>query len=111
MRVALNDAAPLYRHAPEARKAKTAIERTFQVFMKEALPQSAEPARALASYLIQATLSAVGQSFSEKSRTPAEIKACAEGLADMFCAYLKTTARNRRVLWEASTSLRRGFET
>jgi AcrR family transcriptional regulator len=96
MRMALNDAAPLYRDVPEAREAKAAIDRTFQVFMREALPKAAESDRALASYLIKTTLSAVGQSFSEKSRTPAEIKGCADGLADMFCAYLTEIARKRR---------------
>jgi AcrR family transcriptional regulator len=96
MRMALNDAAPLYRHVPEAREAKAAIERTFQVFMREALPKAADSARALASYFIKTTLSAAGQSFSEKSRTPAEIKACADVLADMFCAYLTEIARKRR---------------
>jgi AcrR family transcriptional regulator len=95
MRMALNDSAPLYRNVPEAREAKAAIERTFQVFMREALPKAAESARALASYLIKTTLSAAGQSFSEQSRTPAEIKACADGLADMFCAYLTGIARKR----------------
>ena len=93
MRMALNDAAPLYRDAPEAREAKAAIGRTFQIFMSEALPKAPEPVRALASSLIKTTLSAVGQSFSEKSRSPAEIKACAAGLADMFCAYLKALAK------------------
>jgi AcrR family transcriptional regulator len=96
MRIALNDAAPLYRDAPEAREAKATVERTFQVFLKEALPKAGEPARALAAWLIKTTLSATGQNFSEKPRTPAEITACADGLADMFCAYLAAMAQKRR---------------
>ena len=39
MRVALNDAAPLYRDAPEAREARASGDRTMQVFMREALPE------------------------------------------------------------------------
>jgi hypothetical protein len=38
--------------------------------------------------LITTTLSEVGKQFSESSRTPAEIEAYAEAMADMFCAYL-----------------------
>jgi hypothetical protein len=43
----------------------------------------------LAGDLITTTLSAVGKHFSESPRTPTEIEAYAEAMADMFCAYLK----------------------
>jgi len=88
MRVALNDAAPLYRDAPEAREARASGDRTIQVFMREALPAASEATRALAGGLITTTLSEVGKQFSESPRTPAEIEAYAEAMADMFCAYL-----------------------
>ena len=39
MRVALNDAAPRYRDAPEAREARTSGDQTVRVFMREALPE------------------------------------------------------------------------
>ena len=89
MRVALNDAAPLYREAPEAQAARAAGQRTVQVFMREALPKATEAVRELAGALITTTLSEVGRQFSEVARTPAEIEACADAMADMFCAYLK----------------------
>lgn len=89
MRVALNDAAPLYREAPEAQAARAAGQRTVQVFMREALPKATEAVRELAGALITTTLSEVGRQFSEAARTPAEIEACADAMADMFCAYLK----------------------
>jgi len=89
MRVALNDAAPLYRDAPEAREARASGHRTVRVFMREALPEASESTRALAGDLITTTLSQVGKHFSESSRTPAEIEAYAEAMADMFCAYLR----------------------
>jgi AcrR family transcriptional regulator len=89
MRVALNDAAPLYRDAPEAQEARASGDRTVQVFMQEALPDASEATRALAGDLITTTLSAVGKHFSGSPRTPAEIEAYAEAMADMFCAYLK----------------------
>ena len=89
MRVALNDAAPLYRDAPEAHEARAAGDRAVEVFMQEALPAASEATRALAGDLITTTLSAAGKQFSESFRTPAEIEACAEAMADMFCAYLR----------------------
>jgi AcrR family transcriptional regulator len=89
VRVALDDAAPLYRDAPEAREAKAAGERIVQVFMREVLPKASEATRALAADLITTTFSAVGKQFSEAPRTPAEIKAYADAMADMFSAYLR----------------------
>ena len=93
MRVALDDAAPLYRDAPEAQEAKAAGERIVQAFMREALPKASQAERALAADLITTTFSTVGKQFSEAPRTPAEIKAYADAMADMFCAYLRSLAR------------------
>ena len=89
MRVALNDAVPLYRDAPEAREAKASGNRTVQLFMQEVLPAVSDAARASAGDLIKGTLSAVGKHFSETPRTSAEIEAYADAMADMFCAYLR----------------------
>ncbi len=89
MRVALADAAPLYRDAPEAREVKESGHRTVEIFMREALPEASDATRALAGGLITATLSAVGSQFSETPRTPAEIVAYADAMADMVCAYLE----------------------
>jgi AcrR family transcriptional regulator len=89
MRVALNDAAPLYRDAPEAQEVRASGARIFQVFMQEALPEASEATRALAGDLITTTLSTVGKHFSGSPRTLAEIEAYAEAMADMFCAYLR----------------------
>ena len=92
MRVALNDAAPLYRDAPEAREAKASGDRTMQVFMREALPKASESTRALAADLITTTLSKVGKHFSESPRSPADIETYAQAMAEMFCAYLESLA-------------------
>ena len=92
MRVALNDAAPLYRDAPEAREARASGDRTMQVFMREALPEASESTCALAADLITTTLSKVGKHFSESPRSPAEIETYAGAMADMFCAYLESLA-------------------
>jgi AcrR family transcriptional regulator len=92
MRVALNDAAPLYRDAPEAREARASGDRTMQVYMREALPKASDTARALAADLITTTLSKVGKHFSESPRSPAEVEAYAGAMADMFCAYIEGVA-------------------
>ncbi len=89
VRVALDDAAPLYRDAPEAKAAKASSQRTTQVFMREALPEASDTTRALAGDLITTTLSQVGKQFSETPRTVAEIEAYSDAMADMFCAYLR----------------------
>lgn len=92
MRVALSDAAPLYRDAPEARAAKAAGDGILASFMREALPGAPDGVRALAGGLIATTLSAVGKVFSETPRAPAEIEAYADAMADMFCAYVAELA-------------------
>lgn len=93
VRVALDDAAPLYRDAPEAREAKASGDRAIQAFLHEVLPKATEEARGLAGDLIVSTLSTLGKNFSEVPRTSAEIKAYADAMADMFCAYLRTLRR------------------
>ncbi|CAN7724241.1 TetR family transcriptional regulator [Rhizobium sp. LjRoot258] len=90
VRVALDDAAPLYRDAPEAREAKEAGDPIFGNFMLEVLPHSTGTARKLAADLIITTMSAVGKEFSETPRRPAEIEAYADAMADMFCAYIRS---------------------
>ena len=89
VRVALADAAPLYRHAPEARESNRAL----RSFMREALPKSAAETREVAGELIFTTLSAVGKSSSETPRSSAQIKAYAGAMTDMFCAYLSALKR------------------
>jgi AcrR family transcriptional regulator len=90
MRVALNDAVPLYRDAPEAREVRASGDRTVQAFLQEVLPAASDAVRAAAGDLIKQTLSAVGKHFSETPRTSAEIEAYADAMADMFCAYLRS---------------------
>jgi AcrR family transcriptional regulator len=95
IRLALNDAAPLYRDAPEARDARAAGEGIVDAFMREALPKASDVTRGLAGELITTTMSQVGKRFSETPRGEAEIARHADGLADMFCAYLGELARRR----------------
>jgi len=90
MRVALDDAAPLYRDAPEAHQARAAGQARFDTFLMAVLPQASPSTRALACDLLVSTLSAVGKRFSASPRTTAEVHDYAEAMADMFCAYLNT---------------------
>jgi AcrR family transcriptional regulator len=88
MRVALHDAAPLYRDAPEAQEARVSGTRTMQGFMCELLTDVPDAIRDLAGDLISTTLGQVGKAFSEEPRTEAEIEAYADAMADMFQGYI-----------------------
>jgi AcrR family transcriptional regulator len=88
MRIALNDAAPLYRDAPEAREPRVRGTRVMADFMAEALAGLGEEKRELAAELISATMGSVGKRISERMTDPAEIASWSDALADMLCAYL-----------------------
>ena len=92
IRVALSDAAPLYRDAPEARAVRAAGDANLAAFMRETLPDVSPARRRLAGDLLKATLSAVGKEFSESPRTAKEIATYSDAMADMFCAYLSSLA-------------------
>lgn len=93
VRTALADAAPLYRDAPEAEAARGAAEPVIDAFMLEILPDVADPVRDVASDLIMTTLGTVGQDFSATPRTEEEIAVFSDAMADMFCAYVRGTAK------------------
>lgn len=95
MRVALNDAAPLYRDAPEAQAVREGGTRKMAAFLREALPGLPPTKRVIAAELIGTTLGAVGKDFSESPRKPAEIAAFSGAMADMFVAYLRSLDRVR----------------
>lgn len=89
MRTALNDAAPLYRDAPEVAAARAAGENVVGDFLQELLPNLDEQSRLRAADLINSTLGNVGKHFSETPRSDAEIQAYASDMADMFCAWIR----------------------
>ncbi|EQB11638.1 hypothetical protein L288_03315 [Sphingobium quisquiliarum P25] len=88
VRSALNDAAPLYRDAPEAKEKKGGVDAALQHFMAEALPGLPASGRDVAANLLKMTLGEVGKHFSETPRTASEIEVFVDALADMLCAYL-----------------------
>ncbi|MGJ4995080.1 TetR family transcriptional regulator [Bradyrhizobium sp. HKCCYLS3077] len=96
IRGALDDAAPLYRDAPESKAAQASGRRAMLAFMREALPHAQPAERARATDLIKTTLAQVGKHFSETPRSRAEISAYADAMADMFSAYLTTADKPGR---------------
>ena len=88
VRGALDDAAPLYRDAPEAQQARLSGSQTLLDFMIELMPDTPDAEREVVADLISNTLKQVGKAFSETPRTEEEIEAYAGAMADMFQAYL-----------------------
>ena len=89
IRMALRDAAPLYRDAPEAKVVRASGADAMQAFLAELLPAETDASRALAGELINSTLSQVGKQFSETARSSDEIERFADGLANMLSAYIR----------------------
>lgn len=90
IRIALNDAAPLYRDAPEHQTARISVQQSVDAFMQQVLPEASVQTRALAGDLIITTLGSVGKRFSATPRSGEEIRAYADAMANMFCAYLES---------------------
>lgn len=93
MRIALADAAPHYREAPEAKTAKSSGADVIGAFVAEVLPNASATQRALVAGLIGNTLARVGKSFSERPHTASELAGFADAMADMLCAYLAEVQR------------------
>jgi AcrR family transcriptional regulator len=97
IRVALGDAAPFYRDAPEASEHRQSGMATMLVFLEEAIPMVSAGERAMAAELIAMTMSAVGERISEEGRSAPDVEAHAHAVGDMFCAYLESlSARAQR---------------
>jgi AcrR family transcriptional regulator len=88
LRLALGDAAPLYRDAPETLAHRKEGMRRVLAFMREALPDVAAKDRARAADVMMLSMEAIGKSVSEQDHAPVEVDRIAAATADMFCAYL-----------------------
>ena len=88
LRVALADAAPLYRDAPETQENRKAGRRQVMLFMREALPKASPRERGVAADIMMMSMGAVGAQVSEEARPVAEIERLASAMGDMFSAYL-----------------------
>lgn len=88
LRVALDDAAPLYRDAPETEAHRKAGRRQVMLFMREALPTATPRERSAAADIMMMSMGAVGAQVSEEARPAAEVERLASAMGDMFSAYL-----------------------
>jgi AcrR family transcriptional regulator len=89
LRVALADAAPLYRDAPETKAHRKSSSRLALALMEEALPGRPAKERAFAGDVIMTSMGAIGKKISEQGRPRSEVDALADAVGDMFCAYLE----------------------
>jgi AcrR family transcriptional regulator len=87
-RMALEDAAPLYRDSPEARAQSQAGLSHVVAFMREALPTLATERCTLAAKVVMTTLSTVGEKVSSTAKSKAEVDRWAAEVADMLSAYI-----------------------
>jgi hypothetical protein len=88
LRVALDDAAPFYRGAAEARAHRKNGMKQMLSFTKEALPDVPAKTCELASDVILTSMSAIGKRISEQGRSRAEVDAFADAVSTMLGAYL-----------------------
>jgi AcrR family transcriptional regulator len=89
-RGALEEAAPLYREAPEAKAHAQESRHLMERFMRDALPGASTRERAFAADLVGTVMSSVGKTISVQNRSAYEVAALADAVGDMFRAYLET---------------------
>ncbi|MDF0491181.1 TetR family transcriptional regulator [Sphingomonas sp. H39-1-10] len=94
MRIALDDAAPYYREAPEAAVPRVRGHAVMRAFMAEALPGCDEQRREIAGNLVMMTLSDVGKRLSEDATLADQIETYSNAVADMFETYLERLNRS-----------------
>lgn len=88
-RSALEEAAPLYREAPESRAHAEEGRRLLESFMKDALPHASSRERSFAADLMGLVMSATGKAISSQNRSRPEVDELAAAVAEMICAYLR----------------------
>jgi len=89
-RSALEEAAPLYREAPESRAHAEQGRHLMESFMKDALPDASLRERAFAADLVRLVMSSAGKAISSQNRSRPEVDDLAAAIGEMLCAYLKT---------------------
>lgn len=96
LRLALGDAAPAYRDAPEVAAHRRAGQRRTAHFMRELLPQAPLEQRRFTGALLMGVMSTMGKSVSENAKSAAEVDTWSIAIGDMLCAYLKQASRPAR---------------
>ncbi|MEO7730745.1 MAG: TetR family transcriptional regulator [Kofleriaceae bacterium] len=96
LRLALAEAAPAYRDAPESSARRRRSNRLVQSFVAAAAPRATPRQRRFAAELILATMTSLGKQVSERGLARAEVDAWASAAADMLSAYLAQLIPKRR---------------
>jgi AcrR family transcriptional regulator len=97
-RSALEEAAPLYREAPEASCSCRRRPPSHGEIHEDALPGASARERAFAADLVGIVMSSAGKMISVQNRSRSEVDALADAVGDMFCAYLETD-RAAKSVW------------
>jgi len=92
LRIALGDAAPTYRKAPEVKAHRKEGRERSQRFLAELLPNLAPKERRFVADVVMTTMSVIGKKVSEQSRSRAEVEAWAQAMGEMFSVYLSSLA-------------------
>jgi len=87
LRVALEDAVPLYRAAPEAQVHRKNSSRFVESFIAELLPAASKKERTFAMDVVKTTMSAIGKQVSEEGRTRTDVENLADVVGDMLAGY------------------------
>jgi AcrR family transcriptional regulator len=88
LRIALGDAAPTYRKAPEVKEHRKEGRQRSQRFVRELLPNASPKERRFISDFVMTTMSVVGKKASEQLGSRAEVEAWGQAMGEMLCAYL-----------------------
>jgi AcrR family transcriptional regulator len=88
-RSALEEAAPLYREAPESLAHAEEGRELMEQFMRDLLPHAGARQRAFAADLMGTLMSSVGKVISSQNRSRNEVDRLAVAIGDMLCAYLE----------------------
>jgi len=89
LRLALADAAPAYRAAPEVLEHRGSGKRRTLRFMAELLPDVVPQRRKFAGEVIMTVMSSLGKSVSEQARSQVVVESWAHVVAEMLCSYVE----------------------
>jgi AcrR family transcriptional regulator len=95
-RTALEEAAPLYREAPEARRHAEENRHLMVNFMNEALPGVSARERHFVADMARTVISSAGKAISSENRSRPEVDALAAAISEMFCGYLERYPRRQQ---------------
>lgn len=93
LRIALADAAPLYRDAPESREHRKRGPTQLARYLKDLLPDASARERQFLADLFITCMSSIGKTLSEQRRGGKEIDRFANAVSDMLMGYVRAPKR------------------